>query len=273
MNRRILDSKRVFNFSLFLPYLILIVFLIVIPFILMVLYSFKDNTNTERIKFTFENYSNIFTDKTASKLMYSSIKLSAIATLICLAIGYPLAYSITFLKRRTQVLCLSLITAPMWINMLIKVLSIKQVLEILPFNILGTNSAIVLGLVYSFLPFMVLPIYAILSKMDNSLKEAAADLGANNFKTFKSVVLPLSLPGVFSGILLVFLPAATSVVIPKYLGNGRYLIGNFIEQHITQSGRFGFGSAIAIVFSLIMIVILLLIKVADRIRYKWNERQ
>ena len=183
------------------------------------------------------------------KAMLDSIYLAVLTTVFALLIGYPTAYIIANRKPRTQAAMILVITAPMWVNMLLRTMALKQLFEMFVPNLLGGNFSIVTGMVYVFLPFMVLPIYTVLSKIDPRLYEAAHDLGANKFETFIKVTLPLSITGVLSGITMVLLPAATTLVIPKYLGGGRYLIGNLIEDRFLKNGDWGYGSAIAIILS------------------------
>ena len=167
-------------------------------------------------------------------------------------------------STKIQALLILAVTAPMWINMLIRVLAWKQIFDMINPNLLGTDLAIVIGMVYVYLPFMVLPIYTVLAKIDPKLYEASQDLGANHVKTFLKVTLPLSVGGILSGVTMVLLPAATTIVIPKILGNGRYLIGNLIEERFLKSGNWGYGSAIAIILSLIIMGMVFITKRVDK---------
>ncbi len=248
-----------------IPYYIVLIGLIVIPILMMILYSFqREGTSVFIISFTFEHYTRFLSERQFVELTIESLYLAGIATLVTLMIGYPMAYLISRSKPRTQLLMILLINAPMWINMLLRTRALQQVFEMLAPNLLGSNIGIIIGMTYIFLPFMILPIYAVLSKIDPSYFESAADLGANKFQTITKVIIPLSLSGILSGIMMVFLPAATTLVIPKYLGNNRYLIGNLIENAMIQQGRFGYGSAIAIVLSVIIMGFVYLIKKVDR---------
>jgi spermidine/putrescine transport system permease protein len=249
-----------------IPYNIVLIGLIVVPILMMVLYSFQKESpvGVFTISFTLEHYYRFISEVQFVKLMLDSLYLAGISTIITLMIGYPVAYMISRSKPRIQLLLILLITAPMWINMLLRTRALQQVFEMFAPNMLGTNEAIILGMVYIFLPFMVLPIFTVLSKIDINLYESAADLGANKLQTIIKVIIPLSLSGILSGIMMVFLPAATTLVVPKYLGRGRYLIGNLIENAMIQQGRFGYGSAIAIVLSLIIMAFIYVIKKTDR---------
>ena len=135
-------------------------------------------------------------------------------------------------------------------------------------NLLGTDFAIIIGMVYVFLPFMIIPIYNVLNKIDPNLIQASKDLGANSFQTFKRVILPLSIPGVLSGVTMVMLPSATTLVIPKYLGQGKLLIGNIIESQFIKSGDWNYGSAISIILALVIILITKLSNKLDKMREK-----
>lgn len=249
-----------------IPYYVVLITLIVIPILMMALYSFQ----TERpsgvftISFTLEHYISFFQEGLFVRLMIESLYLAFLATALTLLIGYPLAYYISMSKPRTRVLLILLISAPMWINMLLRTRALQQVFEMVAPDLLGSNLAIVIGMTYIFLPFMVLPIYTVLSKIDPALYESSADLGATRLQTIIRVIIPLSLSGILSGIMMVFLPAATTLVVPKYLGQGRYLVGNLIENAMIQQGRFGYGSAIAIILALLIMASLYMIKRVDK---------
>lgn len=270
--KKVKDINKVLNNSLSIPYLILLFILIIIPLVMMLLYSFNQQGSTFEINFSGTNYIKVFTSTIIIKTIFESVLIALLVTLTTLLIAYPLAYNITKLKKHNKVLVLSLLTAPMWINTLIKVFSLKQVFGIFFPDLLGSNIAIIIGLSYIYLPYMVLPIFTVLQSMDKSYIEAASDLGANKFKTFTTTILPLSIPGVMSGILMVFLPSATSLVVPKYLGRGKYLIGHLIEQTIIKNGNYGEGAAIAVIFTLIMMAIIVFVKILDKVRAKLYAR-
>ncbi|MGL5315438.1 MAG: ABC transporter permease [Peptostreptococcaceae bacterium] len=255
------------------PYIIWSALFIVIPLILVVVFSFTIEVNGKTI-LSFANYKELM-DPIYFKVFVRSIGLAGLSTLICLIIGYPVAYIISkahISKRGTLIL---LFILPMWMNFLLRTYawitilgkngilnSLLGFLGIEPVSILYTNVAILLGMVYNFLPFMVLPIYTSLSKMDNDLVNAARDLGANSFQVFTKVTFPLSLPGVISGITMVFMPAVTTFAISRLLGGGKFmLIGDLIEQQFTVVGDWNFGSAVSI---FMMIVILISIAVMSK---------
>ncbi|MEG1312077.1 MAG: ABC transporter permease [Romboutsia sp.] len=248
------------------PYIIWSAIFIVIPLILVVFFSFTKEIDG-RYVFSLANYKELI-DPIYFKVFLRSVVLAGLATFICLIVGYPVAYIISkapISKRGTLIL---LFILPMWMNFLLRTYawvailgrngllnSLLGVFGVEPLSILYTNFAILLGMVYNFLPFMVLPIFTSLSKMDNDLVNAAHDLGANKFQVFTKVIFPLSLPGVVSGITMVFMPAVTTFAISRLLGGGKFmLLGDLIEQQFTVVGDWNFGSAVSI-FMMIVILI------------------
>ena len=260
------------------PYCFWLFILTIIPMFLIMMYAFIQKGNAiTTFSFTLDNFSKFFDPIFVSVLIKSFI-LGIITTVLCLLIGYPVAYAISKCKENTQTILILLITFPTWINMLmrtyawINILSskgiISNVFQLLGFgevSFLYTDFAVVLGMVYDFLPFMILPIHASLSKMDKSLIEASNDLGANPITTFWKITFRLSLGGVLTGITMVFLPAVSSFVIPKLLGGGQYaLIGNFIEQQFINVGDWHFGSAVSLILSVLVIVLMGLINKVEK---------
>lgn len=260
------------------PYCFWLFILTIIPMFLIMMYAFIQKGNTiTTFSFTLDNFSKFFDPIFVSVLIKSFI-LGIITTVLCLLIGYPVAYAISKCKENTQTILILLITFPTWINMLmrtyawINILSskgiISNVFQLLGFgevSFLYTDFAVVLGMVYDFLPFMILPIHASLSKMDKSLIEASNDLGANQITTFWKITFRLSLGGVLTGITMVFLPAVSSFVIPKLLGGGQYaLIGNFIEQQFINVGDWHFGSAVSLILAVLVIVLMGLINKVEK---------
>ena len=255
------------------PYIIWSAIFIVIPLILVVLFSFTQKIDGKQV-FSIANYRDLM-DPIYFKVFLRSIILAGGSTLICLIVGYPVAYLISKVnvsKRGTLIL---LFILPMWMNFLLRTYAWVAILGkngllntflgwfgIPHTSILYTNTAILLGMVYNFLPFMVLPIFNSLSKMDSDLIIAARDLGANSFQVFTKVIFPLSLPGVVSGITMVFMPAVTTFAISRLLGGGKFmLIGDLIEQQFTVVGDWNFGSAVSI---FMMIIILISMAVMSR---------
>ena len=248
------------------PYAIWSVLFIVIPLILIVFFSFTKQVDG-RYMFTLDNFDKFF-NVMYFEVVRRSLVLAFISTVLCLIVGYPTAYIISKAKPSRRATLLLLCILPMWMNFLLRTYAWSAILGkngfintllgmvgLGPINILYTDAAVLLGMVYNFLPFMILPIHTILSKMDQDLINAAKDLGANNFQVFTKVIFPLSLPGVISGITMVFMPAVSTFVISKLLGGGQfYLIGNLIEQEFMSVGDWHFGSAISIFMMIIILI-------------------
>ncbi len=266
--------KRKLENYLGIPYYFVLIVLVVIPIFLMMISSFQAENQSSifSISFTFTHYEDFLKTPVFVRAMTSSLWIAAATTVATLVLGYPLAYFITKFKQRTQITLLLLINAPMWINMLLRVRALEQIIRMLAPGLIDSVPGVVIGLVYIYLPFMVLPIYAVISKIDPNLLESSADLGANRFKTLLKVVVPLSLSGVLSGILMVFLPAATTIIIPQYLAPSQniYMIGTLIEKSIINNGRIAYSSAVAIVLSVVILGIVYYIKKLDR--YKGVNR-
>lgn len=261
--------------QLALPYLIWAALMLVLPMALIAAYSFMDQGNSIiSFSFTFEHYKKFFTDPDFLLILWRSIVIAVKTTIICFVLGYPVAYFIAGSREKVQNILILCITIPMWINMLVRTYAwigllsegglFQRLLQLIGFGeveLLHTEGAVLLGMVYNFLPFMILQIHTSLSKMDNSLLEASADLGANPVKTFCRVTFPLSLPGVINGITLVFLPSVSSFFIPKLLGGGQYfLIGNMIENQFITVGEWNFGSAISMIMAVIMMLLMMAVR-------------
>ena len=262
-----------------LPYILWMAVMIVLPMLLIVMYAFTVKGNdVTTFRFTFENFSNFFKDAVFLEVLERSLAIAAATTVLCVLIGYPAAYIIANSKGKQEVMLILLITMPTWINMLVRTYAwvgilqddglVNSILSIIGFEkvkLLHTSFAVILGMVYNFVPFMILQIHASLAKMDKSLLEAAEDLGASKAQAFLRITLPLSLPGVISGITLVFLPAVSSFFIPKLLGGGQYvLIGNVIESQFLTSGNWNFGSAISLIMAVIIMISMYITKKIDR---------
>ena len=235
------------------PYLVWAIIMIVIPMLMIVLYAFTVQGNSVlTFQFTFNNFARFFSDPVFPTVLWRSLKMAFFTTIICIAIGYPTAYIIAKHKPNKQAVMVLLITLPMWINMLVRTYAWRGILSHMHAS---AETKVYVGMVYNFLPFMILQIYTALSKIDPALIVAAHDLGADDKETFKRVILPLSLSGVVSGIPLVFLPAVSSFFIPKLLGGGRYvLIGNLIEDYFISTGDWNFGSAISLIMAVIILI-------------------
>ncbi len=265
------------------PYSLWSLLFIVVPLIFVAYYAFTD----EQFQFTTEHITRFFTATSNLKgddgsvqevrtylvIFMRSLKLAAISTVICLLMGYPMAYIMARAKERTQKTLVTLVMIPMWMNFLIRTYAWMTILQdtgILngllshigfgPVHIIGTEAAVVIGMVYDYFPYMILPIYSIMAKMDLKLLEAARDLGCNSLGVLKRVIFPLSLPGVISGITMVLIPSVSTFYISQKLGNGKFfLIGDAIEgQYIANNLHFA--AAIAFILMVILLVCMGLFK-------------
>lgn len=264
--------------SLVKPYLFWMAVFIVIPMLLIVLYAFtRQGNDVMTFTFTIDNFVKFF-DPIFLKVLGKSLQIAFVTTLVSIILGYPVAYFVANTKEKTQTLLILLITIPMWINMLVRTYSwisilsdngflnaVLKAMGLSPVSLMYTDFAVSLGMVYNFMPFMILSIYTVLAKMDKALIAASYDLGANRLQTFLRVVLPLSVPGIIAGITLVFLPAVSTFVIPKFLGGGNYmLIGNLIENQFITVGEWNFGSAISLIMAMVIMGSMLLTRRLDR---------
>ena len=262
------------------PYVIWMALFVVAPIIMVVIYAFSSAEGG----FTFNNFLSM---GTYAVVFTRSFRLAAIATLICLLIGYPVSYMMSKEGPQFQKIAMILIMLPMWMNFLLRTYSWMSILEnngllnnffrnigvidlynwfgmryiadfvpIEYFQMLNTQGAVILGMVYNYLPFMIMPIYSVIVKLDNSLLQAARDLGANGFQVFQRVILPLSLPGVISGITMVFVPSVSTFAISKMLGGGtEVLLGDLIEQQFL-GGAYDphLGAAISLVMMVVVVI-------------------
>ncbi len=251
------------------PYFFWLILFVVFPSILIGLMAFTEGNMVDFSTFGFSlnNFIRFF-DSSYIRILIDSVLLSFISTLLCFIIGYPAAFIISKMPDKRQGMLILLFVIPMWMNFLLRTYAwltllgdngiINQFFGFFglgPFDIIYNNKAVLLGMVYNFLPFMVLPIYTVLSKMDHSLIEAARDLGASERQILTKVIFPLSLPGVSSGVIMVFIPALSTFVIPSLLGgNKSMLIGNVIEQQFRFTGDWHFGAAISFILMALMII-------------------
>nr|WP_294527381.1 ABC transporter permease [uncultured Blautia sp.] len=263
---------------LIIPYFIWAVVILLIPLFLIALYAVtKEGNDVLTVTFTWGNFAK-FLEATYLNVILKSFWLGLLTTAICLVLGYPLAYIISKFPEKVQSMLILLVTIPMWINMLLRTYAwmnllsdngiINHLLSMIglgPVSMMYTDFSVMIGLVCNFMPFMIIPIHTSLTKMDKSLIEAAHDLGANRIQTFWKVIWKLSLPGVVNGIMMVFLLAISSFVIPKLLGGGQYmLIGNLIESQFISVGDWNFGSAISLILAVIILVFMGLMKRMDK---------
>ena len=245
-----------------IPYVVWMALFVVAPILMILVYAFSGTEGG----FTLDNFGAM---GTYTVVFVRSFRLASIATVICLLIGYPVAYLLSREGERFQRLATVLIMLPMWMNFLLRTYSWMAILEnnglinqflglfgLGPFKMIDTQGAVVLGMVYNYLPFMILPIYSVIIKLDHSLVEAAHDLGADNVVAFRRVIFPLSLPGVLSGITMVFVPSVSTFAISTMLGGGtEFLLGDLIEQQFL-GGAYNpqLGAAIALVMMVIVVL-------------------
>ena len=244
---------------------------IILPLVLILFYSFNGSGSIafENFSFSLTNYRRFF-EPLYLKMLGITLLISFLATLGCLLIGYPVAYIISKMDETIASSLIFVFIMPMWINLLLRtygwitLLGRNGVLNRFlasfgsgPLGIMYTPTAVVLGMIYEFLPFMVIQIYNALKKVDKNLIDAALDLGADKKTIFRKVIFPLSLPGVYTGIIMVFIPAISTFVVSNLLGGQKvYMIGNLIDQQFTFTGDWGFGSATAIILMLILFLAL-----------------
>lgn len=248
------------------PHLVWSVLFIVAPLLFVLYYAFTGKDG----KFSFSNILDLFTVDYVI-IFLRSLCFAVIATFICLVLAYPLAYFISKMKKHAQGILILLIMLPMWMNLLIRTYCWMNLLETnglintilgTNFTMLGTSGAVVLGMVYNFLPYMVLPICTVMQKIDKSLLEAAGDLGCNPFVTVFKVVLPLSLSGIISGITMVFVPSISTFYISQKMGGGSFdLVGDTIERQFMANTNYNMGAALSLV---LMILVLLSMAVMNR---------
>ena len=265
------------------PYSLWSLLFVIVPLIFVAYYAFTDNN----FNFTTENITRFFTAtselinedgssqevRTYLLIFFRSMKLAVISTAVCLLMGYPIAYIMARAKEKTQKTMMTLIMIPMWMNFLIRTYAWMTILQdtgifnsllatvnLGPVRIIGTETAVIIGMVYDYFPYMVLPIYSILAKLDIRLLEAARDLGCNSFSVLRRVIFPLSLPGVISGITMVLIPSVSTFYISQKLGNGKFfLIGDAIEgQYVANNLHFA--AAIAFILMVILLVLMAVVK-------------
>ena len=260
------------------PYSLWALLFIVVPLVFVAYYAFTDND----FAFTLDNITRFFTTtsevegtevRTYLLIFWRSLKLAIISTVLCLLLGYPLAYIMARAGERAQKVMMTLIMIPMWMNFLIRTYAWMTILQdtgilngflsalgLGRIHIIGTESAVVIGMVYDYLPYMVLPIYSIMAKMDIKLLEAARDLGCNGAGVLRRVIFPLSLPGVISGVTMVLIPSVSTFYISQKLGNGKFfLIGDAIEgQYVANNLHFA--AAMAFILMVILLVMMAVMK-------------
>ena len=272
MSRKPYVRKKLTEFFCLTPYSVWAVLFIIVPLIFVAYYALTDN----QYHFTMNNLTRFFTAtstvgntevRTYVVIFMRSLKLAIISTIFCFLLGYPMAYIISRASARVQSVLITLIMIPMWMNFLIRTYAWMTILQdtgilngllvklhITPVHIIGTESAVIIGMVYDYFPYMILPIYSVLAKLDIKLIEAARDLGCNGYGVLRRVIFPLSLPGVISGINMVLVPSISTFYISQKLGNGKfYLIGDAIEGQYTAN-NLHFAAAIALILMVILLI-------------------
>jgi potB protein len=265
-----------------------LIFFVLIPNLLVFTVSFlsKDSSNFYALPFTFESYTRLF-EPLYAQVVWNSLYMSSIATVICLIIGYPFAFMIAKIEPKYRAILLFLVVLPFWTNSLIRIYGMKIFLGVKgilneallglgfisePIRILNTEAAVIIGLVYLLLPFMILPLYSAIEKLDHRLLEAAKDLGANAFQRFIKVIIPLTMPGIISGCLLVLLPAMGMFYVADLLGGAKVLlVGNVIKSEFLISRNWPFGSAISIGLTILMAVLIFVYYKANKLLNKKVE--
>lgn len=245
------------------PYIVWSAIFIIAPLIMVAYYALTDTTGAFSL-----NSIKAIPSYTSTILL--SVLYGVVATAICLVVGYPFAYFISKTKASTQGTMVLLVMLPMWMNFLIRTYSLMTILGdtgiintalsflgIDSLKLINTGGAVILGMVYNFLPYMILPIYSVMSKMDNSLIEAAQDLGSTRFQVMRKVIMPLSLPGVLSGITMVFVPCVSTFYITQKLGGGQVvLIGDIIETQFQSANNYNLGASLSLVLMVLILICL-----------------
>lgn len=241
--------------SLGIPYALYLALFVVAPLLVLIYYAFTNGQG----QFTTKNLTNFFTDPNTLGTLCYSFAIAIMTTLVCLLLAYPIAYILATSQLKAKSVILMLFVLPMWINFSLRITALKEVLTVLEGNLANHpffNS--VIGMTYDFLPFMILPIYTTISKLDSALLEAARDLGAGEIQAFLKVTLPLSVPGIISGISMVFLPAMTNYVVLDMLYNSTYIMGSLIGSYFSAYNWHG-GSMIALILLAIICLFTLLV--------------
>lgn len=290
-NTAVREKASVMQGMLSAPYTVWAMLFILVPLVFIAYYAFTD----DNFNFTFDNISRFFNaiseitaaDGSVTKvrtyilIFRRSVRLAVISTLICFLLGYPIAYIISRMKPKTQKTMITVIMIPMWMNFLIRTYAWMTILQdtgilntflgrlgIGPFHIIGTQSAVVIGMVYDYLPYMILPVYSVMAKLDVKLIEAAYDLGCNSLGVLRRVIFPLTVPGVISGITMVLIPSVSTFYISQKLGSGKFfLIGDAIEgQYIANNLHFA--AAIAFIMMIVLLAAMAVLRRCADAKYK-----
>ncbi|MBO4932820.1 MAG: ABC transporter permease [Clostridia bacterium] len=248
------------------PYVVWAALFVIVPLIIVVYYAFTDACGN----FTMDNIAKLSEYK---EVFWLSIEYSFIATVICLLVSYPFAYLMSRKRESTQRIMMMLVMLPMWMNLLIRTYSWMNILErnglinnflalfgVEPLKMIGTPGAVIFGMIYNYIPYMILPIYTVMSKIDVSVLEAAEDLGSNGFSKLRRIILPMSMPGVVSGFTMVFVPSVSTFYISQKLGGKIMLIGDAIEKQIQSLYNYNLGAALSLVLMVMILICMALMK-------------
>lgn len=262
------NFKRGDFFFLILPWLLLASLLIVFPLILLFFYSFFDITSSSFISLTINNYGDFFSSFNMMQVLLTSLFVGSFTTISSLIFGYPIAYYLSNLENKhKKSTLLILVTMPIWINMLIRVLATQVIVQWIAPQIIGTYFGVILGMTYTFIPFMILPIYNSLNKRDRDLEKASKDLGASGVYTFWKITFPNSLSSIYSGSIMVLLPSMTSITVTRYMSGGSINnIGNILENLFVNSTNYTYGAAVAIITLIFMSLIIIILRVFTKQR-------
>lgn len=248
------------------PYIVWAIIFIIVPLVIVVYYSFTDANGA----FTLDNIKNL---KDYREVFFVSIEYSLIATVITLVISYPFAYLMSRKSEQAQRIMMMLVMLPMWMNLLIRTYSWMNILEkngiinhflsllgLEPLKMIGTPGAVIFGMIYNYIPYMILPIYSVMAKIEKSTLEAAEDLGSNGFSKLRRIILPLSMPGVISGFTMVFVPSVSTFYISQKLGGKIMLVGDAIEKQIQSLYNYNLGAALSLVLMVFILISLAVMK-------------
>jgi len=273
-------SKRFNNALKCIPVYLWLIIFTVVPLLMVFFYAIFEVTESGGMRFTLEYLKDAVSNSQYLDTMIRSLEYAFFSTIVCLILGYPLAFILSNMEERKRNFVSVLFLLPMWMNFLIRtyalsslineqgiITKIFQWLGIIESSITGTEAAIIIGMVYNFLPFMILPVYTSMLKIDNRIVEAARDLGADSVTVFKKIVLPLTVPGIISGITMVFVPCITTFVIPQLLNNKVWTIGSLIEFQINSNanGSGGVNNTAAAISFFLMIIVFICMSIFSKV--------
>ncbi|MFA6755577.1 MAG: ABC transporter permease [Bacilli bacterium] len=257
-----------------IPYIVWLLILVIIPLIAMIILSFADSNGFDfsTMTFTLDNWANLF-DTVYLSAFWNSIKIAGISTIICILIGYPISYIISTSHLRNKMALIMVLVLPMWSNQLLRIIAWEKIFYPvsiinnigISLNLIGTDFAVIFATVTMYLPFMILPTFTVLEKLDKSYIEASYDLGVSRVRTFLKVTLPMSSKGIMSGIIMVFLPASTGFAITERLGGGKIImIGNIIESFFKRAFNYNMGSLLSLVVIMVIMGAIVLLSKFDK---------